>query len=288
MAKTKTPAPDPQFGQAQAGMARAAEASEARAAQNDKYFQDTFAPRYLAQMDSQLALSREESGRQQALSDYAMTRAKKFDSLQDQYLDQVKAYDTDANRERMAGMAVADVTQAIGEQRGQTQRSLARMGINPNSGAYMGALAGQETAAALGKASAANMAREAARREGMQLRASASGMGGAYLGQASGFGMQALGAGGMGMDAVGSAAGAFGANNAGWNATMGLSGNTFGNMGNMALNGMRTTNASRTQGANWAGMLAGGLQGYSSGGWMGAIGGGLGGGMQGYGRGMGG
>ena len=288
MAKSKAPAPDPNYGQAQLGISRTAEAAEARAAQNDAYFRETFAPRYLAQMDSQLALSREESTRQQSLSDYAMGRAKKFDGLQDEYLQQVKSFDTEANRERMAGMAIADVNQAISEQRGQTVRQMGRMGINPASGNFAATMAGMETSAALGKAAAANMAREAARREGMSMRAAASGMGASYLGQASGFGMQALGAGGMGMDAVSAAANGFGANNASWGSAMGLAGNMYGNMGNMSLSQQRLQQSGRTQGVNFGSMISGGLQGYSQGGWMGAIGGGLGGGMQGYGRSMGG
>jgi hypothetical protein len=234
--KVKVPGPDPAFGKAQEAASRTAAATEQRAADNDAFYKNTLMPRYMEQMDMQLNLAREQSARQNEMSDYAMARARKYDGMQDEYLKQVEQYDTEDNRERMAGMAIADVTRGLSQQRDQTIRSMNSMGVNPNSGAYLGVMANQATAAGLGKAAAANMAREAARREGMAMRGAASGMGQSYLGQAGGFGMQSIGAMGSGMGALQAMQGAQGANANQW---MGMSGFGMGVLGDAANRGFQ-------------------------------------------------
>lgn len=232
MAKVKAPPPDPAFGRAQEAAARTADEAERRAAENDRFYKEVLLPKFMSQTDEQIALGREESRRQQAMSDYAMGRAKKYDAIQDDWIQQVKTFDTEANRERMAGMAIADVNQAISEQRGQTVRQMGRMGINPASGNFAATMAGMETSAALGKAAAANMAREAARREGMALRAGTAGMGASYLGQAGGFGMNSIGALGSGMGALQGMQGAQGQNAAQWQSMSGFGMQTLGDAAN--------------------------------------------------------
>lgn len=234
--KVKVPGPDPAFGAAQKAAARTAAQAEQRAADNDAFYKETLMPRYMAQMDQQLELGRDEANRQRELSDYAMARARKYDGLQDTYLDQVNKYDSEDNRERMAGMAIADVTRGLSQQRDQTIRSMNAMGVNPNSGAYLGVMANQATAGGLGKAAAANMAREAARREGMSMRGAASGMGQSYLGQAGGFGMQSIGALGSGMGALQAMQGAQGANANQWQS---MSGFGMGVLGDAASRGFQ-------------------------------------------------
>lgn len=261
--KVKAPTPDPAFGAAQKAAARTGAEAEARAAKNDQFYQETLMPRYMAQMDQQIELGKSEAARQKELSDYAMARARKFDGLQDTYLDQVDKYDTEDNRERLAGMAIADVKRGLDDQRGQTARMMQSTGLNPNSGRYMSILANQSAGAALGQASAANMAREAARREGMAMRGAASGMGQSYLGQAGGFGMQSIGALGSGMGALQAMQGAQGANASQW---MGMSGFGMGVLGDAAGRGFQQqqmkydankTNAAAVNGAigSMAGMF---------------------------------
>lgn len=234
--KVKVPGPDPAFGRAQEAAARTAADAERRAADNDAFYKQTLMPRYLDQMDMQLGLAKEESARQRELSDYAMARAKKFDGLQDRYLQQVDEYDSADNRERLAGMAIADTQRGLSDQRGQMSRMMQSSGLNPNSGKYLSMLASQQVNAGLGQAAAANMAREAARREGMAMRGAASGMGQSYLGQAGGFGMSSLGAAGTGMGALQAMQGAQGANAQQW---MGMSGFGMGVLGDAASRGFQ-------------------------------------------------
>lgn len=232
MAKVKVPPPDPAFGRAQEAASRTAQAAETRAAENDRFYKEVLLPRYLDQMDEQISLGREESGRQQMMADYALGRAKKYDGLQDEWIQQVNAFDTEAERERRAGMALTDVKRGLADQRGQSMRSLARMGLNPNSGRFAQVFADQETSAALAQAGAATMAREAARREGMQMRAGAAGMGAGYLGQAGAFGMNSIGALGSGMGALQGMQGAQGANAGQWTAMSGFGMGVLGDAAN--------------------------------------------------------
>lgn len=230
--KVKVPGPDPSLARSQEYMARTAADAEKRAADNDAFYKTTLMPRYLDQMDLQLGLAREESTRQREMSDYALARAKKFDGLQDAYLKQVDQFDSADNRERMAGMAIADVQRGLNDQRGQMARSMMASGLNPNSGKYLSMLANQQVSAGLGQAAAANMAREAARREGMALRGAASGMGQSYLGQAGGFGMSSLGAMGAGMGALQGMQGAQGANAQQWGSYTGMGVGAMGDFAN--------------------------------------------------------
>lgn len=290
--KSKSPSVDPSVGQAQAGLARTAQAAEDRAALNDAYYREQFMPRYMEQMDRQLALGQAESARQQEMSQYAMGLARKEEGRRDALYGRVDEIDSDANRQRQAGMAIADAEQAISGQRGATMRGLQRIGVNPNSGAYGAALAAQDTNAGLAKVMAANTAREAARREGMNLRFQAAGLGaggtGQFLGQAGGLGTSSVGVLGSGMDAIGAAGSGWNMNNTGWNNTMGLGANTWGNSGSLGLNVSQFNAKNKTGGFNLGSAVAGGLQGFASGGWWGAAGGALGGGMKGYGMPMGG
>ena len=236
--KVKVPPPDPAFAAAQAAAARTAQAAEDRAARNDRFYEETLMPRYLQQMDDQLALGRVESRRQQEMADYAMSLARKDEGRRDALWSRVEAEDTDAAREHRAGMAIADTEQAISDQRAGTMRGLARAGMNPNSGAYAAALAGQDVNAGLAKVMAANTAREAARREGMNLRFQAAGLGGGatsqFLGQSSGMGMTGIGALGSGMGSLQAMQGAQGANAQQW---MGMSGFGMGVLGDAAQRG---------------------------------------------------
>lgn len=268
MAKVKVPPPDPAFGRAQEAASRTAQAAETRAAENDRFYKEVLLPRYLDQMDEQISLGREESGRQQMMADYALGRAKKYDGLQDEWIQQVNQFDTEAERERRAGMALTDVKRGLADQRGQSMRSLARMGLNPNSGRFAQTFADQETSAALAQAGAATMAREAARREGMQMRAGAAGMGAGYLGQAGAFGMNSIGALGSGMGALQGVQGAQGANAGQWTAMNGFG---MGVLGDAASRGFQQqnmrfqANQTNTAALNGAlGMVGGTLMGGSA------------------------
>ncbi len=258
--KVKVPGPDAAFGQAQEAAARTGRMAEERAAENDKFYKENLMPRYMQQMDAQLALSRTESDRQSKLSDYSMALARKDEGRRDALWADIEANDTADARERRAGMAIADTEQSIGQQRAATMRGMQRMGVNPNSGAYLSAMAGQDTNAGLAKVMASNTAREAARREGMNMRFQAAGLGGGataqFMGQSSGMGMNSIGAMGSGMGALQAMQGAQGANANQW---MGMSGFGMGVLGDAANRGFQQQqmkyDANKTNAAAVNGMI---------------------------------
>ena len=234
--KVKVPGPDPSYQRAQDAATRAAVAAEDRAAENDRFYRENLLPRYMQQMDEGLGLARSESARQAQMADYAMSLARKDEGRRDALWSRIEAEDSDAARESKAGRAIADVEQSLGQQRGATMRGLQRIGVNPSSGAYAAALAGQDTNAGLAKVMAANTAREAARREGMNLRFQAAGLGGGataqFLGQSGGFGMQGINALGSGAAGLGALQGAQGANAGQWSGMMGFGLGALGDAAN--------------------------------------------------------
>lgn len=229
------PRPDPNVGLAQKEMADIASRAEARADRESQYFTQNFAPRYLQQMDDQIAMGREQS-------EFAMDQARKYDQRywdttakqQDKFYAAVDDYDTEANREMIGRQAGADVAQASAVGMQDMQRSLARRGVNPGSGAAIAAQADMQQQSILAQAGAMTMAQEAARREGLNLRGAASGLGGNLTGASMGYGQQALGAGQMGMAGISSAQQGFSTNSANQNAAAGLASQNWNNIGDMS------------------------------------------------------
>lgn len=234
--KVKTPPPDPNIGLAAKGQSDIAAASEARAAENDRYYRENFAPRYLEQMDSQIAAGKE-------LQNFNMDLARKYDSrywdttakYQDKVYNAVDSYDTEANREQIAGQASADIERAAAAGRSTLNRNMQRMGLNPNSGAYRSGMRQDAMATSLGKAGAMTMAREAARREGLNMKAMAAGMGGNLSGASAGYAGAAGGAAQLGMSGIQGAQGGFNSANSAWGANMGTASNAYGNMGQLGM-----------------------------------------------------
>lgn len=228
------PRPDPNVGLAQKEMADIASRSEARADRESQYFTDNFAPRYLSQMDQQLAQS-------QQMQDYTMGLSRKYDQRywdttarqQDKFYGAVDQYDTGAERDRIGRQAGADVEQASAMGMQEMQRNLARRGVNPGSGAAMAAMGDMQMDSALARAGAMTMAQEAARREGLNLRGVAAGMGGNLSGTAQGYAGQAGATIPMGMQGISGAQQGFAANSANNNATMGLASNSWNGIGQM-------------------------------------------------------
>ena len=139
---------------------------------------------------------------------------------------------------------------------GQMRRNIGRMGFNPNSGVMLSQMRQEGQRGALNKTMAMNMAREAARREGMNLRATAAGLRGAdsaYAGNA------ASGA-NLGLNAVTTGQQGFSANNADWRGNMGLGMQGFGQLGSWGLG--RSNSADQLNAANvagWNGLIGYGL-----------------------------
>lgn len=122
----------------------------------------------------QLADMRESSQRaDQQWQHYTDT----FMPIEQRMAEEAMAYGGEADQERRAGQAIADVNSQFTNARGQMDRNLESMGVNPNSGRFASgerSMAIMEGAAAAG---AATGARETARDQGISLRAGAAAFG---------------------------------------------------------------------------------------------------------------
>lgn len=254
MASASAPPPDPAVTKATESNTRIAEAMEARAADNDRFFRENFAPRLMQGMDDQIRMGRE-------LQDFQLGLARKYDDrywdTTGRYQDQVNAaidvYDTDANRQRIAGAAGADVEQQFAASQGQMQRGLQRQGVNPNSGMALMMQQALTRDRALAKAGAMTTAREAARREGFNLRSQAAGMGMGLASASQASAAQAAAASGMGIGAANNAANSFGAADARWNTALGQASGLYGAAGAMGQKRWDTqwqTNQANAQATN--------------------------------------
>lgn len=252
--KTKVPGQNQQQKDATEAQTRIALAEEARAAENDRLYREVVFPRVLEEMERQGNLSEEF---QQLTTGWATEDRDRLKDttwrLQDDFIDEIDAYDAEAEGGRMADKAVADVEQAFSQIEGQNTRELNRMGINPNSGRAMAGQRQVDIAKALGKAQAGTQATEAARDKGLNLKSMAAGFGvnlgsdaRANLGlsaQTSGMGMQGLGFGQNSMQSSGAASsGHLGRAQQGWG--------TVGNWGNMQQQMQFDANRSNVAGFN--------------------------------------
>lgn len=93
-----------------------------------------------------------------------------FAPVEEQMAQEAMAFGSKADQEAEATAARAGVARSMEGQRGQLQREMARMGVNPGSPAYMAALAEGGTQQAAAEAGAMNNARRSTRLQGMALR----------------------------------------------------------------------------------------------------------------------
>ncbi|MDN7179113.1 hypothetical protein M0D69_14030 [Caballeronia sp. SEWSISQ10-4 2] len=156
-----------------------------------------------------------------------------FQPLQDDYIKQAKEYGSVEKQESLAAEAVADAQQGARAANDANNRSMASMGINPNSGRFEGITRGQEVLNSLNQAGAANNARSAARDKALALQSDAINLGNGLPSSAAssiGLGM------GAGMNGVGAGSSAVGNNqaaNQNFYANQGIMGQGFGG----AMNG---------------------------------------------------
>lgn len=128
--------------------------------------------------------------------------------LEDSLISEANNYDTDAERERMAGQANADVRTQFGASREQMMRDMASRGVDPGSpSAYMaaGSMGAREAASA---AAAMNKTREAARSMGWAKKLDAASLAKGLPGFTSSASQMALGWNGQGLTAGASGLGA--------------------------------------------------------------------------------
>lgn len=100
---------------------------------------------------------------------FALSRRDSLAGLQDQQVRDATTFNTADRANELAGQAEADVNAGFANAEGQQQRSLSRMGINPNSGRSLALDNQTAIAKAAAMAGAATNARTGARVEGRAL-----------------------------------------------------------------------------------------------------------------------
>ncbi len=109
--------------------------------------------------------------------DYYRYQQDTFRPLEQQMVADARAYNTDAKREQLAGQAAADAGRAFATTQAASQRNMASMGVNPNSGRYAGANAANNLGLAATKGAAMNQTREKAEMLGLARMESAAALG---------------------------------------------------------------------------------------------------------------
>jgi hypothetical protein len=127
--------------------------------------------------------------------DYYQYQQDTYRPLEEQMVAEARAYNTDANRERLAGQAAADAGRAFATTQQASQRNLASMGVNPNSGRFAGATAASNLGLAGGKAAAMSQTRAMAEALGQDRITQAIGLGRNLPGNSQGAYSGALNAG---------------------------------------------------------------------------------------------
>jgi len=222
----------------------------------------------------QMARGDEQYAFQKQLAEASKARSDKYDALFDAttgkqiqaFSDEVDRFDTSAYRDQLGGAAVADVESGMDDARKQMNRYMSSRGINPNSGAYIATLGDMQLSGGLAKASAMTMAQQAAKREGLNLRAQSAGLGSGLsgaasgaLGQAGAMGMSGLSASGTGLTAMGAATSAFNQGQgvaANWGAS---ASSTYNNIWNQAYQASQADDGFGALLGGVAGMFTGGL-----------------------------
>ena len=261
MGSKKAPPPDP--AQQELARAQAAAMTEQTAMSKQQYTE------MMAMAREQQARGDEQFKWYQGLQDEAMNRSKRLDDRywdttakqEDAFYGMVNNYDTAAERDRMAGAAIADVEGAAQIGRGAIGREMGARGLNMGSPAALGMYMDQGLDVSLAKAAAATASQAAAREKGFNLRAQAAGLAGnlqgassTYMNQASDAGVTGLNAGTSGLRA---ASGAWNGYNQGQNTAIG-----WGNSANNTYGSLNQYNLGRAQtGDSPLGKVIGGIAG---------------------------
>lgn len=133
--------------------------------------------------EQQVGLNMESQRRQMEIAEDQFRRYKtKFEPLQDEMIAEAQAYNTEANRERIAGEALGDVSTQFELQRQNERMRAGQYGIDPTSGRYRGMAEASNISEAATKASAATRARTAAEQLGWAKKMDAIGLGSGIFG----------------------------------------------------------------------------------------------------------
>ncbi len=171
------------------------------------------APLQREQLQFGLDSSRTAYAQSQADRAYALERRGLQTEMQDRIAAQANEFNQPGRMEQMADEANADVDSAFSNVRGQSQRAMARRGINLSSGRAAALDQSLNIDQASAKANAANRVRAAARQEGYALTDRANNALAGYATQASS--LSGAGA-GYGSNGLGLANSALAGLNSGW------------------------------------------------------------------------
>lgn len=197
------PSPDPNIGRAQMMLAQISqEYLESWKTQVWPEMQQQ-AAKQEARADEQFALDRQTREFQTQIAQEQYQRyTDVYRPLQDQMIQEAKDYNTEANFQRQAALAMGDVNQQFQIGREANRMQMRSYGIDPTSGRYQGQEAATGVMESAAKAAAATKARTAAEQLGWARRMDAIGLGqGVFGNQATSTGLaltagnQALGAG---------------------------------------------------------------------------------------------
>lgn len=120
----------------------------------------------------------DEAARQSTFGQEEVNRYRNtFRPVQDRIVSDAMTWDSDERLESEAGKAKADIVANAAQQRAAQQRSMASMGVNPNSGRFAGVERATDTLTALGAAGAQNAARDNVRAQGIAQRTNAAQLG---------------------------------------------------------------------------------------------------------------
>lgn len=206
-----SPAPDPAIGQAAL--------KEAQLGYDWlKFAQDQFAVSNERQKATD-ALSNEVASQQLASSKQASQWATEdrnrwtntYKPVEDAYIQEASNYGSQENQDKLAAEAKANVLSNAYAQTQANNRSMASMGVNPNSGKFQAVNKAAEINTALSAAGAENAARQGARDKGLALKSDVANMG-------KGLASQAASNSSFGVSAGSSSLGSNLAANSSWNA----------------------------------------------------------------------
>ena len=137
------------------------------------------------QYEENKGIGRAAVEQQMAAQDQQMTMAGEsrqfwkdnYEGLEKDMAADAANYNTDANREMLAGQAAADAGMAFNQTSDATSRNMRSMGVNPNSGKYKSQQRNNAIGMALGRGGAMNNTRRLAEQEGQRRMAQSVGIG---------------------------------------------------------------------------------------------------------------
>jgi hypothetical protein len=254
------PAADPNIGIAQREMSALAKE------QWNKFTTDIY-PEMLKQSQSQEKRAQDQYDLTSSITkqqqEYAAADRRRYEEGGIPAMEKLKAdadlYNTQAEQERLAQGARADVTSAMDNQRQQQMMRQQAYGIDPTSGATQFASNAMGANQALMEAQAANQTRQAAKDIGLQKQANVYNMYAGLPAQANASTGIALGSSAQGIQGGQTAISNYGATGAALNAGAGTAMSGWNNVGNLGVGATNAATNAYAANQQAGGMMASGL-----------------------------